>query len=342
MNHKKYMARCIELAQKAAGKTYPNPMVGCVIVHNDQIIGEGFHEKAGEAHAEINAINKVKKPSLLKESTIYVSLEPCAHFGRTPPCANRIVEAGFQHVVIGARDAHEKVDGKGIKILTNAGIQVTTGILEKECLELNKRFFTYHQQRRPYIILKWAETADGFMDRNFKPEKISNSLVNQYVHRLRAYEHAIMVGTKTALTDNPSLTTRAVCGRNPVRIVIDLELKVPTDFNIYNEEADTIVFSTVKSSAEGHLKFIKLDPTHMLTSLMEHLYELQIQSVLVEGGAYTLNKLIEANLWDEAIIIHNRELKTENGTASPSLSIAHHQEKILRNNTVRYFRNTEK
>ena len=193
-----YMKRCIELAKKALGKTYPNPLVGSVIVYQDTIIGEGYHHKAGENHAEINAINSVKNKDLLKESTIYVSLEPCAHYGKTGPCANKIVEIGFRKVVIGTLDSHEKVNGKGKEILENAGIEVVSGILEKECQELNKRFFTFHQQKRPYIILKWAQSNDGFLDKDFKPTSISNSLSKQFVHTLRSEEHAILIGTKTA------------------------------------------------------------------------------------------------------------------------------------------------
>ena len=215
-----YLRRCIELAKKAAGDTYPNPLVGSVIVHNGKIIGEGYHEKAGEPHAEINAINSVKDSSVLPESTIYVSLEPCSHFGKTPPCALKLKEIGFKTVVIGTLDSHEKVNGKGKQILEDAGIKVVSGVLEKECRDLNKRFFTFHQKKRPYIILKWAQSADGFMDKNFQPYPISNDIVNQYTHQLRAEEHAILVGTQTALRDNPSLTVRNVSGKNPIRILI--------------------------------------------------------------------------------------------------------------------------
>ena len=210
-----YMKRCIELARKALGNTYPNPLVGSIIVHNSLIIGEGFHQKSGENHAEINAINSVEKKDLLKESTIYVSLEPCSHFGKTPPCANKIIETGFKKVVIGTLDSHEKVNGKGKKLIEEAGIEVVSGVLEKECQELNKRFFTFHRKKRPFIILKWAESGDGFLDQDFKPTQIGNSLTKQFVHQLRSKEHAILVGTNTALTDNPALTTREITGRNP-------------------------------------------------------------------------------------------------------------------------------
>lgn len=198
MTDKTFIKRCIELAKKAEGKTYPNPLVGSIIVHNGKIIGEGYHEKEGENHAEINAINSVENIHLLKDSTIYVTLEPCSHFGKTPPCANKIVEIGFKKVVIGTLDSHKKVNGKGKELLENAGIEVVSGVLEEDCKDLNKRFFTFHQKKRPFIILKWAESADGFLDKDFKPTQIGNPLTKQFVHTLRSEEHAILVGTNTA------------------------------------------------------------------------------------------------------------------------------------------------
>ncbi|WEK69463.1 MAG: bifunctional diaminohydroxyphosphoribosylaminopyrimidine deaminase/5-amino-6-(5-phosphoribosylamino)uracil reductase RibD [Candidatus Chryseobacterium colombiense] len=330
-----YIRRCIELAQKAIGNTYPNPLVGSVIVHNGKIIGEGYHHKAGEPHAEINAINSVKDKSLIPESTIYVSLEPCAHYGKTPPCALKIKELGFKKVVIGAMDSHDKVNGKGKKIIQDAGIEVVSGILEKECTELNKRFFTYHEKKRPYIILKWAESGDGFLDKDFKPTSISNALVNQFVHQLRADEHAILVGTQTALNDNPSLTVRNVKGINPVRILIDFDLKVPQDFSIYNKEAKTIVINTVKQEIQNNIHFIKINKENFLNDLMNALYKEQIQSVIIEGGRFTLQQFIDENLWDEAIIIKNEDLKLENGTNAPILNkMKPYKSETIRNNTI--------
>ena len=339
MNHEFYIKRCIELAQKATGKTYPNPLVGAVIVHNGKIIGEGFHQKAGEPHAEINAINSVKNPELLPESTIYVSLEPCAHFGKTPPCSFKLREIGFKKVVIGAMDSHDKVNGKGKKILMDAGIETLSGILENKCRELNKRFFTFHEKKRPFIILKWAESNDGFIDKNFQPTKISNELASQLVHQIRSEEHAILVGTQTALTDNPSLTTRLVEGRNPVRILIDFDLKVPQDFKIYNDEAPTLVFNQEKEADEGNIKFIKISKENFLEELMQKLFENQIQSVLVEGGSRTLQTFINANLWDETIIIKNENLILENGTKAPNFEGNLTEEKIFRDNKVSFYRN---
>lgn len=339
MTHEFYIKRCIELAKKATGKTYPNPLVGSVIVHNGKIIGEGFHQKAGENHAEINAINSVENHELLPESTIYVSLEPCAHFGKTPPCSLKIKEIGFKKVVIGAMDSHDKVNGKGKKILMDAGIETISGILEDECRELNKRFFTYHEKKRPYIILKWAESNDGFIDKDFKPTKISNELASQFVHQIRSEEHAILVGTQTALNDNPSLTTRLIEGRNPVRILIDFELKVPKDFKIYNNEAPTLVFNQEKDSEEENIKFIKISKKNFLEELMQKLYENQIQSVLVEGGSKTLQTFIDANLWDKTIIIKNENLTLENGTKAPKFKGNLDEEKEFRDNKILFFKN---
>ena len=333
-----YIKRCIELAQKAIGKTYLNPLVGSVIVHNGEIIGEGYHHKAGENHAEINAINSVKDKSLIPESTIYVSLEPCAHYGKTPPCALKIKELGFKKVVIGAMDSHDKVNGKGKKIIQDAGIEAVSGILENECIELNKRFFTYHEKKRPYIILKWAESGNGFLDKDFKPTSISNSLVNQFVHQLRADEHAILVGTQTALNDNPSLNVRNVEGTSPVRILIDFDLKVPRDFNIYNKDAKTLVFNSVKEEIQGNIQFIKIEKENFLSDLMDALYKEQIQSVIIEGGRFTLQEFINANLWDEAIIIKNENLKLENGTKAPKFDYKADEILNFRDNVIeKYF-----
>lgn len=334
-----YIKRCIELAQKALGNTYPNPLVGSVIVHNGKIIGEGYHHQAGENHAEINAINSVEDKSFIPESTIYVSLEPCAHFGKTPPCALKIVELGFKKVVIGAMDSHDKVNGKGKKIIQDAGIEVVSGILEKECIDLNKRFFTYHEKKRPFIVLKWAQSGDGFMDKDFKPTQISNSLTKQYVHTLRNNEHAILIGTMTALRDNPSLTTREITGRNPIRILIDIDLKIPADYHIYNDEAETLVFNSVKNSDEGNIRFIKIERENLIEKLIKKLYDLQIQSVIIEGGSLVLQQFIDADLWDETIIIKNENLTIENGTKAPKFKHETFEVKKFRDNLMEFHEN---
>ncbi len=335
-----YIRRCIELAGKALGRTYPNPLVGSVIVHHGKIIGEGYHHKAGEPHAEINAISSVTDKSLIPEATIYVSLEPCAHFGKTPPCALKIKELGFKKVVIGAMDSHDKVNGKGKKMIQDAGIEAISGILEKECIQLNKRFFTYHEKKRPYIILKWAESGDVFLDKDFKPCPISNALVNQFVHQLRADEHAILVGTQTALNDNPSLTVRNWEGINPIRVLIDFDLKVPKDFKLYNGEAKTIVFNSIKEGTENHIQFVKIEKENFLSDLMNALYKEQIQSIIIEGGRFTLQQFIDAGLWDEALVIKNEYLMLENGTKAPELNLTADEIMDFRDNTVEKYIHT--
>lgn len=334
-----YIKRCIELARKSLGKTYPNPMVGAVIVYNGKIIGEGYHHKAGEPHAEINAINSVENKDLLKESTIYVSLEPCAHFGKTPPCALKLKEIGFKRVVIGTLDSHNKVNGKGIKILQDSGIEVITSSLKEESQWLNKRFFTFHEKRRPYIILKWAESGDGFLDQNFQPTAVSNSLVKQWGHQLRADENAILVGKNTAINDNPSLTTREIFGNNPTRILIDLELEVPRDFKIYNNEAPTLVINAQKNGEENGIKFIKVGRENLLPQLLEKLYEEQIQSVIIEGGRFTLQQFIDQNLWDEAFVIKAKNQILGHGTPAPIFHFSAKKIENLRDNELHHFQN---
>ncbi|MGP1501861.1 MAG: bifunctional diaminohydroxyphosphoribosylaminopyrimidine deaminase/5-amino-6-(5-phosphoribosylamino)uracil reductase RibD [Bergeyella cardium] len=340
MKDEDYLRRCIELAQIAVGNTYPNPLVGSVIVHNGKIIGEGFHERAGEPHAEINAIRSVRDKGLLPESTLYVSLEPCSHFGRTPPCAEAIKEMGFKRVVIGAMDINERVNGRGKALLEAAGIEVCSPLLEAECWELNKRFFTYHSKRRPYITLKWASSADGFLDKDYQPFSISNGLSKQWVHRMRSAEQAILVGTQTALGDNPSLTTREVVGRSPIRLLIDLDLKVPRDFNIFNDEAETMVFNSQKEGREDNVLYVRIqNKERLLEEMIEALYQLQIQSVLVEGGGFTLGELISRNLWDEAVVISNPSLHLANGTKAPDFNFVPYKEEQLRDNLIRFYRN---
>ncbi|AYO58138.1 riboflavin biosynthesis protein RibD [Chryseobacterium sp. 6424] len=340
MTDELYMTRCLELAKMAHGNCYPNPMVGSIIVHNGIIIGEGYHQKAGCGHAEINAINSVENPALLPESTMYVTLEPCAHYGKTPPCAEKLAEIGFKKVVIGAMDSHEKVNGKGKQILENAGIEVKTGVLETACREINKRFFTFHQKKRPYIILKWAQSADGFMDQDYKPVQIGNELTKQFVHQLRCQEHAILVGANTALHDNPSLTTREIEGRNPIRILIDPGLKVPDDFKIYNDEAPTLVLNTKTEAEVSGNKFLKVCKEHLLEDCMKILHAQQIQSVLVEGGSFTLQNFINAGLWDEAYIIKNENLLLHNGTKAPVSQAAPSETAVFRDNIIEYYKNT--
>lgn len=280
--HENYMRRCIELARKGMTGAPPNPMVGAVIVHDGCIIGEGYHRKCGGPHAEVNAIHSVRKPELLTESTIYVSLEPCAHYGKTPPCADLIIEKRIPRVVIGCRDPFAKVDGLGIKKLQDAGVDVTVGVLEKECLDLNRHFITYHTSKRPYVILKWAQSRDGFIGQKQGQIAFSTPLTQTLVHRLRAQSDAILVGGGTALTDNPSLTTRLWSGKNPLRIVIDAHGNLPEDLKLFDAEAETLVWKNWD-----------------LKALLDELYERKVQTLLVEGGACTLQKFLDAGLWDE-------------------------------------------
>jgi len=320
------MNRCLGLARQGAGNVSPNPMVGCVIVHNDQIIGEGFHEKYGEVHAEVNAINALKNTGLLKESTLYVSLEPCAHFGLTPPCSDLIVENKIPHVVIGTIDSFAKVAGKGIERMIKAGINVQVGILEKECREINKRFFTFHEKKRPYIILKWAETTDGFIDFDRsksefgEPSWITGEKALRRVHQMRAEEDAILVGTNTALKDNPSLTVRHCSGRNPIRLVIDNHLRLPENLNLFDGTVKTIVFNSLKSEESGNIEFVKIDfNKRMISHILKILYQRKIQSLIVEGGKQLLDSFIEANLWDEAFRFIGKKLFT-NGIKAPRIA----------------------
>ncbi len=328
--HEKYINRCIELAKNGLGATYPNPLVGSVIVLNDKIIGEGWHQKAGEPHAEVNAINSVKDKSLLKKAIIYVNLEPCSHYGKTPPCANLIVENGIKKVVIGSVDANSKVSGKGILHLQNNGCEVIVGVLEQECLKLNKRFFTFHNKKRPFIILKWAETQDGFIDKlrdensENSPNWISNVYSQQLVHKMRAEEQAILVGTNTALNDNPKLNARNWFGLNPVRIVLDRSLKIPFHYNFYDGSVKTIVITEkapIKSVNENTCFELMDFSKNLAEQICAVLYAHEIQSVLIEGGAQTLKTFITENLWDEAFIFVGNK-KFENGLKAPELKKA--------------------
>ncbi len=300
------MKRCLELANLGKGTAQPNPMVGSVIVHNNKIIGEGFHKNCGEAHAEVNAINSVKNKSLLKESTLYVNLEPCAHQGRTPACSLLIIEKEIPNVTIGCVDTFSEVSGKGIKMLKNAGINVKVGVLETESQWLNRRFFTFHEKKRPYIILKWAETIDGYIDINRenpeqKAEWITNEISRKLVHKWRTEEPAIMIGTNTAKLDNPELNVRAWSGKNPIRITIDRYLELPKELNLFDKSITTIIFTEIEKESENNLEFIKIDfHKEIHNQILFHLHKKEIQSIIIEGGKEFLDSFISKNLWDEA------------------------------------------
>jgi diaminohydroxyphosphoribosylaminopyrimidine deaminase/5-amino-6-(5-phosphoribosylamino)uracil reductase len=330
--HEKYIKRCIELAKNGLGTTYPNPLVGSVIVYNDQIIGEGWHQKAGCPHAEVHAIQSVKDKSLLSKATIYVSLEPCSHFGKTPPCSDLIIANKIPNVVIGTVDPFAKVAGTGIKKLIEAGANVTVGILEDECYELNKRFFTFHTKKRPYIILKWAESNDGFIApitrEEQKPVWITTELSRQLVHKWRSEEQAILVGTNTVLEDNPTLTTRNWYGNNPIRIVLDQNNKISKESHIFDNQAKTI------SISKNEMPFDE----NLAANIASFLFEQNIQSVLIEGGTKTLQTFIDSNLWDEARVFKGA-ISFNKGIKAPEFNFASSSKTQLTEDELVTFRN---
>jgi diaminohydroxyphosphoribosylaminopyrimidine deaminase/5-amino-6-(5-phosphoribosylamino)uracil reductase len=337
------MQRCIGLALQGAGSVAPNPMVGAVLVHDGRIIGEGYHKQYGQPHAEVNCINNVlpANRSLIAHSTLYVSLEPCAHFGKTPPCADLIISKNIPRVVIGCRDPFKEVDGKGIEKLRAAGIEVIQPLMEPACKILNERFFTFHTKHRPYIILKWAQTANGFIgnaDHSRLP--VSNEYSNRLVHKWRGEEAAILVGTHTALYDNPSLTTRLWTGNNPVRLVIDKELRLPASLQVFDDRAPTIVFNYVKQEEAGNLLYYQCSETGSLVQqVCDALYSLKIQSVLVEGGTALLQSFIDENVFDEVRIITNNNLQTDNGLPAPVTAALLLQDSIrLGSDSIRFFK----
>ena len=322
------MKRCLELAALAIGNVSPNPMVGCVIVHNGKIIGEGYHQEFGKAHAEPNAIKSVfdqygdEGNELLKQAIAYVNLEPCAHFGKTPPCADLFVKHQLKKVVIGNRDPFSGVDGKGIEKLRNAGIEVVSGVLEEECKYFNRRFFTRILQQRPYIILKWAETANGYFATNDGHQKwISGALAKRMAHQWRTEEDAILIGKQTAIIDNPQLTAREWPGKNPTRLVIDKNLDVPQNNYIFNDEAKTIIFNEIKTDVVGNVHYIQMEDMHfyLAQKIAFQLYLMDMQSVIVEGGANILKQFLEANIWDEARIFSSQG-SWNNGIPSPVIN----------------------
>ncbi len=306
MEEEKYMRRCISLALNGLQNTSPNPMVGAVIVCDGKIIGEGYHVRCGEAHAEVNAIRSVKDPALLKRSTIYVSLEPCSHYGKTPPCADLIIEKEIPRIVIGCEDPFAKVAGRGIEKLRNAGREVIVGVLEKECRHLIRRFITFHTNKRPYIILKWAESADGFIDKertNGQPIILSTPLTSMLVHKRRAESNAIIVGTRTARLDNPSLTVRNWYGQNPVRIALDRDLTLSPTLHFFDGSVPTLILTAHQRVQSEQTEYITLNyKTNIIPQLMEILYKRNLQSLLVEGGQQLLQTFIDEDLWDEAFV----------------------------------------
>ncbi|MBR9918128.1 bifunctional diaminohydroxyphosphoribosylaminopyrimidine deaminase/5-amino-6-(5-phosphoribosylamino)uracil reductase RibD [bacterium] len=323
LNHEQYMSRCIELAKRGESEVFSNPMVGAVIVHGDQIIGEGYHEKYGEAHAEVNAIKSVEDCTMLKESTMYVSLEPCSHFGKTPPCANKIIDCRIPKVIIGQMDPNPLVAGKGIQLLKDAGIIVKQGILEEECKQLNLKFNKLHTKKLPFISLKWAQTNDGFMGRlesDFGTTRISSKSSDIRVHQLRANHNAIMIGANTANRDNPSLNVRLWKGRNPIKVILSPQGSVSLDLNLY-KSGKTIVFSYHDLKISGNVECIKLESGgNFIENALHYLAKMGLHSVLIEGGAQILKECITLGLWDEIHVIQSQS-DWNRGIQAPKVSL---------------------
>lgn len=326
------MKRCLELALLGAGHVAPNPMVGAVLVFDERIIGEGYHERYGEAHAEVNCIRSVRPEdlALIGRSTMYVSLEPCAHHGKTPPCADLIIKMNIPRVVVGCRDPFKEVNGKGIEKLLAAGITVDQGVLEEECIYLNRRFFTFNVHHRPWILLKWAQSANGKIATYGGRTLISNEYTNRLVHKWRSEEASILVGTNTALSDDPELTARLWNGPDPVRLVVDKKLRLPRHLKIFDGKVRTIVFnaarhdmgeaSGLEAPGSGSPGYYQLaEDSNLVHQLVIALYQLKIQSVLVEGGAKLLQSFIDEGYWDEARIITNKSMQIPDGLAAPEL-----------------------
>lgn len=305
----RFMQRALELAELGRGAVSPNPIVGCVIVHESRIIGEGWHRKYGEAHAEVNAIQSVDTRSLLKEATAYVTLEPCSHFGKTPPCADLLIQSGIRRVVVANLDSNPLVSGNGIRKLQQAGIEVKTGVLEEQARRFNCRFFTFIEKQRPYIILKWAETADGFIAReNYDSKWISGELSRKLVHKWRAEEDAIMIGTHTAHFDNPRLNVRDWSGKNPIRIAIDKQLRLSASLHLFDQSQPTILYNELRSEKAGQIDYVSIQPnTEIVTMISKDLYNRKVQSLLIEGGSLLLNSFIQLQLWDEIRIFRSKQ-----------------------------------
>lgn len=334
-----YMQRALQLARLGAGSVSPNPMVGCVIVYDGKIIGEGWHRKYGEGHAEVNAINSVEDKSLLSESEVYVTLEPCSHYGKTPPCADLLIKHKVKKVIVCNHDPNPLVAGKGIEKLRQAGIEVEMGILEAKGRKVNKRFFTFIEKKRPYIILKWAESADGFIAKiNYEAVQISNLLSRRFVHKIRAEEDAIMVGTNTAQYDNPKLDTRFWTGKNAIRIVIDKDLSLPKNLNIFDNSQETICYNLLENKALNNNIWVKFEENHSFEKfIIQDLYQRKIQSVIIEGGTILLQSFINSGLWDEAIVLKSKKILGE-GINAPKLNKTEHSREDLAGDSVIYYK----
>lgn len=341
----KFMLRCVQLAKNGRGTTYPNPMVGSVIVHNNKIIGEGWHYKSGQPHAEVIAIRSVKNPELLAKATIYVSLEPCSYTGKTPPCSDLIIENNIPRVVIGSTDPHPNVSGKGIAKLKNAGIEVYSGVCKTACDELNKRFFTFHKNKRPYIILKWAATLDGFIapleQNQGEAFWITSPLSKQLVHLWRSQEASILVGTNTAIKDNPKLDTREVYGNNPVRLTLDKDLRIPSSHQLLANDIPTVIFTFKTKESQSNLHYQTLNWNESIPEqILSYCYDNNIQSIIIEGGTRLLQSFIEASLWDEARVFKGTKL-LHNGIAQPDLKAVPFRKEDSGGDTLSFYMNVK-
>lgn len=333
-----FMKRCLQLAQNGIGNVAPNPMVGAVVVHNNKIIGEGFHHKFGGPHAEVNAINNVVDKFLLDESTIYVNLEPCSHVGKTPACSQLLLSVQIKRVVIGMKDPFPKVNGKGIEQLISNGVEITTNVLEDECYELNRRFITFHQKKRPYVILKWAQSADGFIGKPNETIRISNEQTRLLNYKWRSEESAILVGSNTANTDNPKLTTQNWKGNQPLRVVLSKSGNLKNDLNLFDNTTSTLVFAENNSVDFPNAKKIVLNPSNTIQQVLNHLYNLEIQSLIVEGGSNILQQFIDLNLFDEIRIFQSNE-KLNDGIFAPKFSLTNATITDLGDNTLSTYKN---
>jgi diaminohydroxyphosphoribosylaminopyrimidine deaminase/5-amino-6-(5-phosphoribosylamino)uracil reductase len=341
------MHRCLQLAQEGVGYVAPNPLVGAVLVHNGEIIGEGYHQQFGGPHAEVNCINSVKPEDADKitQSVLYVSLEPCSHFGKTPPCTDLIISHKIPEVIIGCRDPNKNVSGGGIEKLKAAGVKVVYGILANECRQINKRFFTFHTLHRPYIILKWAETADHKIAAE-EPGRlmISNEETNRLVHKWRSKETSILIGTRTALLDDPELTTRYWKGPSPLRLLVDMDLKLPASLKLFQGKERTIIFNKIKHEENGNPAYYQVtEDVNLAHQIVNALCRMKIQSVLVEGGARLLQTFIDEGMWDEARVICNTQLTIGKGLPAPQLNQSDPEEvRIIRTDEIRFYQNKMK
>lgn len=340
--HQQYMYRCIQLAKLGAGYVSPNPMVGAVLVHNNCIIGEGYHQQYGGAHAEVNCINSVNAANkhLISHATLYVSLEPCNHFGKTPPCSNLVVQHKIPRVVIGCKDIFSKVNGSGMQYLEANGVEVTKYVLEEECIALNKRFFTFHLTKKPYVFLKFAQANNNIIgNTNNQRLLISNNLVNKWVHQQRAVEDAILIGYNTALKDNPQLTNRGYGTKQPIRLVIDFDLSLPKHLHIFNTAANTVVFNFKATFSNNHIQYQKIEKNNIIEQILDYCYNHNIQSVIVEGGAKLLQLFIQNNAWNEAAVITNTTLLADSSGITAPVIKAHLTNSVTyENNRIDFYK----